>query len=87
MVKSKNDKGDSELTPCHLSSVDHPPAVTTKTTVNITNTGATTVNDLALSPQCLPCQQVNIQFPVTNFSGKASSFNPEWFEEFKRSQR
>ena len=27
--------------------------------------------DIALTPECSPCQPINIQFPITFFSGKA----------------
>ena len=33
------------------------------------------VEDIASTPECLPCQPARIQFPVTYFSGKARSFN------------
>ena len=36
-------------------------------------------DDIASSPECLPVQPVDIQFPVTYFSSKAHSFNQEWF--------
>ena len=36
-------------------------------------------DDIASSPECLPVQPVDIQFPVTYFSSKARSFNQEWF--------
>ena len=39
-------------------------------------------DDLASSPECSPSQPVDIQFPVTFFSGKARSFNPEWLRQY-----
>ena len=38
------------------------------------------INDIALTTSSSPCQPVNITFPVKYFSGKAHSFNPEWFK-------
>ena len=39
-------------------------------------------DDLASSPDCSLSQPVDIQFHVTHFSGKARSFNPEWFRQY-----
>ena len=40
------------------------------------------VDDIALTPQCSPCQPTNLKFPGTNFSDKARSFNPGWFQQY-----
>ena len=40
------------------------------------------VDDIASTPECSPCQPASIQFPVTYFSGKARSFNSEWFQQY-----
>ena len=38
------------------------------------------LDDIATSTSSPPCQPVGITFPVTYFSGKARSFNPDWFK-------
>ena len=47
-----------------------------------TTTGAT-VDDIAGSVSCSPVQPVRSTFPVTYFSGKARSFNPDWFRQYE----
>ena len=37
------------------------------------------IDDKASSTSSSPCQPADITFPVTYFSGKAQSFNPQWF--------
>ena len=39
-------------------------------------------DDISSTPECSPCQPANIQFPVTYFSGKARSYNSEWFRQY-----
>ena len=40
------------------------------------------VGDIASTPEHSPCQPASIQFPVTYFSGKARSFNSEWYRQY-----
>lgn len=40
-----------------------------------------TTSDIASTSSCSPCQP-HITFPVTMFSGKARSFNPEWYKKY-----
>ncbi len=37
------------------------------------------INDIALSTLSFHCQPVDVTFPVRYYSGKARSFNPQWF--------
>ena len=39
-------------------------------------------DDLALTPESSPRQPVNVEFPITYFSGKARSFNSDWFRQY-----
>lgn len=59
--------------------VDHNVPVQSQTDVSqVTCTSL----DVALTPQCLPCQPAHLKFPVTLFSGKARAFNPAWFNQY-----
>ena len=40
------------------------------------------INDIALSVTSPPVRPIHITFPVTYFSGKARSFNPNWFHQY-----
>ncbi len=46
------------------------------------SSGNTLLDDIASSTSCPPCQPVGITFPVTYFSKKARSFNPDWFKVY-----
>ena len=39
------------------------------------------MSSLTQSPQYSPCQPLNIRFPVSYFSGKARSFQSDWYRE------
>ena len=45
--------------------------------------GSATVDDIAGSASYSPVQPVHCTFPVTYVSGKARSFNPEWFRQYE----
>ena len=44
-----------------------------------TSISSLVIDDIALSTSSSPCQPVDVTFPVRYYSGKARSFNPQWF--------
>ena len=61
------EKREEESTTTSVETVD----VTVSSTAAQPAKAGQQADDIASSLQCSPCQQVNIQFPITYFSGKA----------------
>ena len=59
---------------------DQLPTVPSSSRQGSSSTSQEVLSDIASSTSSPPCQPVNITFPVTYFSGKARSFNPDWFK-------
>lgn len=52
-------------------------------TPSVSTVDTTTIafDDIAPTTSSTPCQPI-IKFPITNFSGKGRSFNPEWYKQY-----
>ena len=59
---------------------DQLPTVPSSSCQGSSSTSQEVLSDIASSTSSPSCQPVNITFPVTYFSGKARSFNPDWFK-------
>lgn len=57
-------------------------SVGTVTSVSSCSSQTVHADDIALNLESSPCQPVNVQFPITYFSGKARSFNSDWFRQY-----
>ena len=75
---TEEEEGEEESTPTSVETVD---VTVSSTAAQPAHTGQQ-ADDIASRLQCPPCQPVDIQFPITYFSGKARSFNPEWFQQY-----
>ena len=75
---TEEEEGEEESTTTSVETVD---VTVSSTAAQPAQTGQQ-ADDIASSLQCPPCQPVDIQFPITYFSGKARSFNLEWFQQY-----